>query len=248
MENLSHTPNQNNKNIPPSILMKLDERPAGDDEFSIDHLKFRAISTGLGFHQEVRGSDLKFKRPLRSSSVMPARQRTMVPPRHAANTATVAMPQIKTSRSVAKVNTPDVAPLLKSQAQVPTTSWQLTAWLIDVVSVMVCFMFTLGVFFVASGLSFAQFLGFMQRQDFQIFAATLLAIYYVIYFSILDLVGSFGKSYLGISVVQTNGQRPRFRHTLLRTLVVMGSWCLLGIPCLFDVQGKLSKTKLLRQE
>ena len=243
MENLSHTPNQTSKKLPPSILLKLEERPSRDDEFSIDHLQFKAINPGLGFHQEVRGSDLRFRRPLRASGVMPMRQRTMIPPRQAAG-ATVAMPQIKTS-----AEQKSFAPVSRSVAlQVPATSWQLTAWLIDVVSVLVCFTFTLGVFFVASGLSFAQFWGFMQRQDFQIFAATLLAIYYLIYFSILDLVGSFGKSYLGIKVLLANGQVPRFRHTLIRTLVVMGSWLLLGIPCLFDVQGKLSHTKLVRQE
>ena len=245
MENLSQTPNTSGKKLPPSIVMQMEERPQGDAEFSIDHLQFKAINPGLGFHQEVRGSDLKFKRPIRSSGIMPPRHRTMVPPRSANSSATVAMPRIKSSHP-AQINTKDLSPSVGLKT--PTLAHQLMAWMIDVGSVIVCFMFTLGVFFVASGLSFNQFLGFMQRQDFQVFAATLLVIYYIIYFSILDLVGSFGKSYLGIKVVLTNGQRPHFRHTLLRTLGVVGSWLLLGIPCLFDLPGKLSKTKLVHQE
>ena len=244
MENLSPTPDSTNKKLPPNIMLNLEEHPSKDDEFSIDHLKFTAINPGLGFHQEVRGSDLKFKRPLRASGVMPVRQRTMVPPRHTNNTATVAMPQLKTFTENTKSNIKALP--TTTTLKTPLTTWQLTAWFLDVISVMVCFMFTLGVFFIASGLNFSQFWGFMQRQDFQIFAVSLFAIYYVIYFSILDLVGSFGKSYLGLSVVHANGQRLRFRHTFTRTLVVMGSWILLGIPCLFDLQGKLSKTKLVR--
>ncbi|MBP5296496.1 MAG: hypothetical protein J6Y94_04110, partial [Bacteriovoracaceae bacterium] len=177
MENLNQNPQLSSKKLPPSIVMNFEERPQGNDEFSIDHLKFKAINPGLGFHQEVRGRDLKFQRPLRASGVMPPRQRTMIPPRSAANMASVALPRMKTHTQTNAHPSPSPATF-----KTPATSWQLTAWMIDVVSVLVCFMFTLGVFFVASGLNFAQFWGFMQRQDFQIFAVTLLAIYYIIYF------------------------------------------------------------------
>jgi len=245
MENLSNTTPTSHPKMPPPIMMDLEDRPTGADEFSIDHLKFKAINAGLGFHQEVRGSDLRFKRPLRSTATMPSRQRTFVPPTPRPNTLTTAMPQIKTRTAVTAQ--PAVA-LAKTASKTPSKALQFMAWVIDLASVLTCFAFTLGVFFLTSGLSFSQFLAFMQRQDFQIFAFILLAIYYVVYFSILDLVGSFGKSYLGIKVLTKDLQRPRFWHTLRRTLVVMGSWLLLGIPCLFDGQGKLSQTKLVLRE
>ena len=245
MENLNNTTGVSHPKMPPPIMMDLEDRPLTDDEFSIDHLKFKAINPGLGFHQEVRGSDLRFKRPLRATATMPSRQRTFVPPR-SVRPSTLATPL--SSMRPQTVVTPQAKVAPPTPHQTPTLPLQFMAWVIDVMSVLTCFGFTLGVFFLTSGLNFAQFLGLLQRQDFQIFAFILLGIYYVIYFSIFDLVGSFGKSYLGIKVVATNAQRPRFWHTLRRTLAVLIFLPLLGIPCLFNGQGKLSQTKLVLKE
>ena len=70
--------------------------------------------------------------------------------------------------------------------------------------------------------------------------------YYLLYFTILDLIGSPGKNLVGIRLIRNDGGRLHFRHTFVRSIITILSSAVLFFPLLMDFQGKLTDTKIVR--
>jgi uncharacterized RDD family membrane protein YckC len=71
------------------------------------------------------------------------------------------------------------------------------------------------------------------------------SLFYVIYFTILDLDRSFGKSLLQLKTVKSKGTIS-IVDTFVRTVVSLVSIGCFFIPTLFDLHGNLSDTKVVR--
>ena len=121
---------------------------------------------------------------------------------------------------------------------------QLMAWVIDI------FIIALGTMFIILCSSFLTFGDFIApfyspfSRDFYLLFSTLFALFYLFYFTLLDLNSSVGKSLFTIKVMPVDKDQIEMKDTFIRAFVTLVSLMGLGIPTLLDFQGKLSKTTL----
>ena len=66
------------------------------------------------------------------------------------------------------------------------------------------------------------------------------------YFSILDLSNSPGKTILGIRLVKSDDTQVSAKQTFTRALITLLSGVALFLPTLLDFQGRLSETKVVK--
>lgn len=78
-----------------------------------------------------------------------------------------------------------------------------------------------------------------------VFLASAWSLFYVIYFTILDLDRTFGKSLLKLKTVKSRGHIS-IVDTFVRTVVSLVSLGCFFIPTLFDLHGHLSDTKVIK--
>ena len=67
--------------------------------------------------------------------------------------------------------------------------------------------------------------------------------FFLFYFTLLDVVTSPGKKIFSIRLISTTSEKVKIDQTLIRSVVTLFSFVTIGMPLLFDFQGKLSDTK-----
>jgi len=82
--------------------------------------------------------------------------------------------------------------------------------------------------------------------DFYTLGSVLFTIFYIFYFSILDLDKTIGSSLLQLKLVKENGSKVQFKDTIQRALFTFLSIPLFGLPFILNLPSRLSKTKVLR--
>ncbi|OFZ14302.1 MAG: hypothetical protein A2X86_05490 [Bdellovibrionales bacterium GWA2_49_15] len=234
----------------PSDLVTPESSEDASQEFS-----FRPITQGLGFHHDKQqwpkpkanqSSPLQKSRTNPQPASVQARQESSPEQRETSAlhkiygySAAVTKPALSTRHgagfetSVGKQNLSDV-PVLS----------QFTAWIIDLMVI------GLGTFFIilcSSFITFGNFFGPFYSSvstEFYLLFTTLFCLFYLFYFTLLDLNSSIGKSLMSIKVVSTDKSQIEMKDTFIRALVTLISLMGLGIPAALDFQGKLSKTTL----
>ena len=86
----------------------------------------------------------------------------------------------------------------------------------------------------------------ISNQDLIAFTASIFSIYYLLYFTILDLSASPGKTILGLRLIKTDNTSVSVKHTFTRALISLFSSIALFLPMLLDFQGRLSDTKVVK--
>lgn len=240
------------------------------DEFNIGEDSFKPMTKGLGFHQEQKKSSFK---PLpkeikpfgvtntRSkittvSEILSSNQMTKTSSHHIPTgleafygTKGISSKQNQISdKNILEKKTDLVEEKIESKQIHATASVgaQFFAWIIDLL-VIASFVVVTGALLVfASGIDFKIFARIVEIRDLIIFTITLFAIYYLLYFTILDLNASPGKTIMGIRLLKTDNKNVTVKNTFLRALVSLLSSVALFFPMLLDFQGRLSDTKLVQ--
>lgn len=77
---------------------------------------------------------------------------------------------------------------------------------------------------------------------------TLFCGFYVIYFSIFEKTSSstLGKGLLGLTVVDTDNRDQRFANLILRSVITLLNFVSLGLFSYFDLQNKVTGSKIIR--
>ncbi len=119
---------------------------------------------------------------------------------------------------------------------------QFFAWVIDLVLVASFSLVTTILLILVSGMSFQSFLKIIPILDLTIFSSVLFSIYYLLYFTVLDLSATPGKIIMGIRLLRTNDKNVEVKHTFTRALVSLLSFVALFLPMVIDFQGRLSDT------
>lgn len=117
---------------------------------------------------------------------------------------------------------------------------RFTAWAIDMVFIS---LMVLGFVGVIAGILKLDF--FVLLTEVKTFVLPVSAMFYVIYFTILDLDRSFGKSLLGIKIVKARTPIS-IVDTFIRTMASLISIACFGIPFLFNLHEHLSDTKVIK--
>jgi len=236
------------------------------DEFNISEDSFKPMTKGLGFHHDQKRSSFKpapkevkpfgtARRELKAAAVLS--------PLSNQNTAMAAqqMPsgleafygakgnpgnQNQQNNLENKIELSEVKTETKANYKTAGSSLQFFAWAIDLL-VIASFVAVTGALLVfASGIEFEMFARLISNQDLVAFTAAIFSIYYLLYFTILDLSASPGKTIMGIRLLKTNNRNVSVKDTFTRALISLLSSVALFLPMLLDFQGRLSDTKLVK--
>lgn len=234
------------------------------DEFNISEESFKPMTKGLGFHQEQKRTSFKPApkevKVFGSSKTLPKAISALGPLSAQATSAT----QSHTPSGLeafygtkgttgAQTNMLELRPEEMNDKIVTQTHYktaagmtQMLAWMIDllVVASFVAITGTLLVF--ASGIQLQMLARLISIQDLAAFTVAIFSIYYLLYFTILDLSASPGKTILGIRLLRTDNSNVTIKNTFTRALVSLLSSIVLFLPMLLDFQGRLSDTKVVK--
>jgi uncharacterized RDD family membrane protein YckC len=236
------------------------------DDFNISEDSFKPMTKGLGFHHEQKRPAFKATpkevkpfganpktQPKTSSLLKPMSEKNEATASAQAPTGLEAFYGTKGSAgpqtNMLDKKMEDLSDKLvetKQQYKTAASTVQLFAWIIDVL-VVASFVAVTGALLVfASGIQFEMFSRLISKQDLIAFSAAIFSIYYLLYFTILDLSASPGKTIMGVRLLKTDNKNVSVKNTFTRALVSLLSVVALFLPMLLDFQGRLSDTKVVK--
>lgn len=238
------------------------------DEFNISEDSFKPMTKGLGFHQDQKKSSFKpapkevktfgvaRSQPAASLvlSSLPGSQAAKVTAQHMPSGLEAfygarGNPGNQTNGQNILENQLDLPSLLSETPVTYKTAAggaQFFAWIIDLLVVASFVAVTAILLVLASGIQFQMFLRLVTNEDLIIFNAAIFSIYYLLYFTILDLGASPGKMIMGIRLVRSDNKNVEVKNTFSRALISLLSSVALFLPMLLDFQGRLSDTKVVK--
>lgn len=247
------------KSIPASVHFNF-------DEFNISEDSFKPMTKGLGFHQEQKKSSFrqlpKEVKPFGTNRTQ-VKAGTILKSLDTENSATASR-HIPTGleafygtkgnlRKNDHVNTiensiesREVKLDIVKNFKAASAELQFVAWLIDLLIVSSFVVVTGALFVFTSGIKFEMFSHLISKQDLAAFTTAIFSIYYLLYFTILDLSASPGKTIMGIRLVKINNANVSVKYTFMRAFISLLSGIVLFLPMLLDFQGRLSDTKVVR--
>ena len=226
-------------------------------DFDLDNFNFEAIDKGLGFHHketklQKETSSASFR--LQNNNLNTTKKINEVPvptlkTDNAFGVSEISLDEAyafseKTQKDNLKDNGSRVddgdlfeSPMIESSLEKVSAAWavDLTLILISIVSALI-------LFGSATGISFNEFHEFFTRKESQIFIGVFFTIFYLLYFSVLDLNSSPGKLLFGTRLVATANQRLTVFNTFTRAFIILVSITLFMLPLIFGLHNKLSGT------
>lgn len=230
------------------------------DEFEISEESFKPVTKGLGFHQEQKRVSTSVKLVQKEISKAPTHSllneiskpnketvKNTIPTGLEAFYGTKGTPKQVSALSENEIDLiVDKKIIEENKYSLASGVSQLTAWLIDLALVASFSAITTVVLILVSGMSFQSFLKVVPMVDLITFSSVLFSIYYLLYFTILELNVSPGKTILGIRLMRTDDQEVSVKNTFIRALVSLLSFVALFLPMVIDFQGRLSDTKVVK--
>lgn len=234
-----------------------------DNEFNLEDLNFKAVNKGLGFHHK---ETLKNAAPLvKRATKTSLKEANTTPavilgknPKTQNDFDPIALTQAEVAllgghKAAPKTETPKAETLhgeipLKTEKKAKEAGVvnQTVAWIIDIACITASLATTVALFTLLSGIHWSTLVGLVPAIEMGMFLGSLFVIYYLLYFTVLDLHQTPGKSLLGVRLERLDGRRVKVKQTFTRALVGLISFALLGLPLTMDFQGKLSDTKVVR--
>lgn len=236
------------------------------DEFQINEDTFKPMTKGLGFHQDTKRPSFKpAPKEVKTfgSSKLAVKQTfssiatNIESPKSSKNTNQLpsgleafygAKGVIETEnlfeRSQDKLEIKPERTIVNKKAAPQVL--QFFAWIIDVLVVASFVALTGAVLVFSSGIEITMYSRLISVKDLGIFTTAIFSIYYLLYFTILELSATPGKTIFGIRLVSSSGRQVSVKHTFARALISLFSGVALFLPMLLDFQGRLSDTRVVK--
>lgn len=229
------------------------------DEFDISEDSFKPVTKGLGFHHEnkkintFKSTPKEIKQLSAKSNKLSTKSLLNEISTSNKSVATKSVPSgleafygqsNKAEFEEKKVVEKNSAPVRK--LELASNLSQFSAWIIDMLLVASFSLVTTILLILVSGMSFQSFLKIIPILDLAIFSSVLFSIYYLLYFTVLDLSATPGKIIMGIRLIRTNDKNVEVKHTFTRAFVSLLSFVALFLPMVIDFQGRLSDTKVVK--
>jgi hypothetical protein len=226
------------------------------DDFEISAESFKPVTKGLGFHHEQKKTTFK-----PTSRSLPENTRATLPLSKISNETALKVKAQAPSGLEAFYSTsqagmaiqPDTTPVIDNElistneitGSVSSTV-QVLSWSVDLILVLSLVALTGISLVMASGIEYRVILKLISKIDIAVFSGSVFAIYYILYFTILDLSSTPGKLLFGIRLVGTDKNNFSIKNTFIRSLISLLSIFIFCLPMLLDFQGRLSDTKLVK--
>lgn len=222
------------------------------DDFNISEDSFKPMTKGLGFHQEQKRTSFKATpkevKPFGSTRPLAKLTSATKSTQHIP-TGLEAFYSTKATTTIQVETVEKVEGKVESQKKYKTAGMptQFFAWGIDVLVIASFVAVTGALLVLASGIQYRMFAKLISNQDLAVFSAAIFSIYYLLYFTILDLTASPGKTICGLRLVKADNSQVSVKNTFMRAFVSLVSSIALFLPMLLDFQGRLSDTKVVKQ-
>lgn len=219
---------------------------SGADTAESDDFGFQTIGSGLGFHQEETKLKIQNNGVAKKPAVAARSQVFKSPNWREQQAALDKELEIKLKERVLQTEPPKqkALPQKANQNYLQTIPLQFIAWVVDVALIAAMVAISAGLFVLVSQMEPSILMQILTPIDLIIFGGSLFSLYYLVYFTILDLGTSPGKRLLGLKLKNWKDEVPRPRETFLRAIITYTSLIVGGLPLLIDFQGKLSETKV----
>ncbi len=137
---------------------------------------------------------------------------------------------------------------VQADYKVASLSKQFLAFIIDLGMVLSFVLATVALLVFVSRIELNILNQLISHQDKMIFGSAIFTIYFMLYFTILELNTTPGKALLGLRLVHGKNQNVRVSHTFFRSLFTLLSVPALMLPTVLDFQGKLSGTLVVQDK
>ncbi|MBT3583277.1 MAG: hypothetical protein HN509_00105 [Halobacteriovoraceae bacterium] len=223
--------------------LKLDEKTDVLDENI--HFDFKPMSKGLGFHKNERDRGL-FKPAAKNLKRVPRPEKQPeVVVRE--KTREIRIDNPLPAKSLATKGISTKGKNKKKKSKVASAEIQAIAYLLDCALIALMVMVTTGLLVAAAGINYQVILNLATPIELGVFCGTFFVLYYLLYFSLLDLFGTPGKGLMGLELVGVRNSDPTLKMTAVRSLITLFSIPLFFLPNLLDFQGKLSDSKVIKR-
>lgn len=265
--------NQNNLNVEQSPIKKVPfQFDDLTDDFNIDENSFKPVTKGLGFHQESKRKQFT---PAQIKATKLSTQPSALPTAQLPKTASFELGKSvvrnveEKSLSLSSNGAASKGALaafygeaetkFEERVEIKDTKKETTknrveanavnqflAFVVDILLVLSFTLATIAALVAVSRIDVQILFNVISVQDQIIFGSSLFIIYYLLYFTILDLNASPGKSLMKMRLYTANGKNVAVKHTFSRALITLLSLPALMLPTVLDFQGRLSGTKVFK--
>ncbi len=232
----------NLESVPPK---KSSAVPAKDD-FSMEEFEFKPLTSGLGFHQP-KATDIK---PVFTDKII--QSTSTLNHSHQQNQKEMNVYQNDLSLFYGQQQiVPEAMPIeevrIEKTYRVASGTQRVSAYLLDMIFLfgIVGIMLTI----MARTISMDIFeVWETYPSDVTPLVLTIFCGFYLLYFSIFDKTPqcSVGKSIMGIRVVDQNNKGLSFSSLAIRSLITLMNFVSLGLFSYFDLQNKVTHSKVIR--
>jgi len=228
------------------------------DDFEISAESFKPVTKGLGFHHQQKTTTfkpvarqtpdvLKSLGPLNNiSSELEVKIKQQTPMGLEAFYGANPIPKMVLENEIFAQEKNQIAKEEENSTIKATALAQFSAWIIDLILIAALVAITATCLVLASGLDYSLILKLATRSDLAIFSGSVFSIYYILYFTVLELSTTPGKIIFGIHLEGTEHSSLSVRQTFMRSMVSLFSIFAFCLPMLLDFQGRLSDTKIVK--
>lgn len=194
------------------------------EDFDLDDFSFKPITKGLGFHPKKE----EIARPFKPTPVRATRNYTQT-----TTTTTLVRPvkKVKEKEILLTANPRD----------------KILAFIIDLSIITAVSILTLTMLVYGADLNIQVLISLFPFYELFLFASSIFSLYFLLYFSILDLTATPGKSLMGLELKLENGKRPQLGNTLPRAMITLLSLPLVGLPLLSNFQSRYSESEVYKK-
>jgi uncharacterized RDD family membrane protein YckC len=225
------------KNIPPML----------DEDLDFD---FKPITSGLGFHHQ------------KTTEVKPYASDVNLPKMQSSSKKIISSPSPKMEQNTffqgdlaLFYGAPQVETVTREQAKTEkvyrqaSNSQRVLAYVLDLGLIL---SFLSLVMMIMARLIHLDLVEAMQTYPHEMTPMLLVLFvgFYLLYFAIFEktAASTFGKNILGLAVVQENHQSLGFARLVLRTCISLANFISLGFFSYFDLQNKMTGSKVIRND
>ncbi|MFI5390098.1 MAG: RDD family protein [Bacteriovoracales bacterium] len=209
--------------------------PIDLDDIDLDDITFKPITQGLGFHPEKKEIPIIKSKISSPKPNFTARNTYVSPPTFSSSMITPKPVKIR----------PKIEEEILEDTQV---SERLMAFSLDFLIISLATSITILILGLSSGLSIEILRSIFTPKEIILFTTGVFSIYFLFYFSVLDLSSTVGKSMMGLEIRTLEGKRPGIQNTFSRSLVTLLSIPLLGIPIVTVIEEKISGIKVYKRK
>jgi uncharacterized RDD family membrane protein YckC len=227
---------KNSKNTPPAIDLELDE------------FDFKPITSGLGFNQNQKTTEVK---PAFVERPMPVRETKPV------RTAPVARQEMNVYQNdlslfYGQTEQIKAAPAIEAKPEkiyrTATKIDRVVAYVLDMA--LITSVLSVMLMFMTRALDMEIMEAWAQYPDeVTPLIVTLFCGFYVLYFAVGEKTGAtLGKSLMNIRLVDTDNRNQNFMTLIVRSLITLTNFASLGLFSYFDLQNKATGSKVIKAD